>query len=138
MSCNILGKYISNINRDFIKYCEPKLAKYNLTLTTWRCMIVIDKTQNCSLKTIAESLNVDNALITRNIKKLKELNYILKNPRKEDSRYFQLELTSKGKEVLSKVDKFQGLWYKKITTGFNEEEIETLVKLFDKLCMNIK
>lgn len=138
MSCNILGKYISNINRDFIKYCEPKLAKYNLTLTIWRCMIVIDKTQNCSLKTIAESLNVDNALITRNIKKLKELNYILKNPRKEDSRYFQLELTSKGKEVLSKVDKFQGLWYEKITTGFNEEEIETLVKLFDKLCMNIK
>ena len=76
MSHKVLGKYLSDLNRDFIKYSETKLSQYSLTLNMWRCMIVIGNNTNCSLRDIAKSLNVDNALITRNIKKLEDLEII--------------------------------------------------------------
>ncbi|WP_154658880.1 hypothetical protein [[Clostridium] dakarense] len=43
MSYKILGKYLSDLNRDFIKHLDLKLQEYKLTLNMWRCMIVIEK-----------------------------------------------------------------------------------------------
>ena len=74
----MLGRYLSDLNRDFIKHSESKLLEFGLTFNMWRCMMIIEHNENCNLKDIAESLNVDNAIITRNIKKLEALNYIIK------------------------------------------------------------
>ena len=70
MSYKILGKYLSDLNRDFIRYSESKLSQYDLTLNMWRCMMIIENNKSCNLRNIAKVLNVDSAIITRNIKKL--------------------------------------------------------------------
>lgn len=135
---NDFGKYLSNINRDFIKFSEPKLAEYNLTMTMWRCLMIINNADNsCSQKYIAKQLNVDNAIITRNIKKLESLNYIEKKVQKNDNRFFELNLTEEGEKALSSVNKLQKQWYSKITCGFDENEISLLLNLLSRLCENI-
>lgn len=137
MEYKVLGKYLSDLNRDFIKYSEPILSEYSLTLNMWRCMMIIESNKSCNLKDIAESLNVDNAIITRNIKKLEELNYIIKVKRPEDNRYFDLCLTDKGVFTLNIINKYQDKWYEKVIKDFSEDESSTLINLLKKLCSNI-
>lgn len=137
MSYKILGKCLSDLNRDFIKYSETNLLQYGLTLNMWRCMMIIENNKSCNLKDIAKSLNVDNAIITRNIKKLEELNYIKKIKRNKDNRFFDLFLTEEGKSILKLLNEYQDGWYEKIINNFNNEEINDLINLLNKLCNNI-
>lgn len=137
MAYNVLGKYLSDLNRDFIKYSELKLSEYGLTLNMWRCMMIIESNKNCNLKDIAKSLNVDNAIITRNIKKLEDLNYIIKIKKLNDNRFFDLCLTEKGKVALDLINKYQEQWYEKVMKNFTKEESDILINLLKKLCNNI-
>ena len=88
MSYKILGKYLSDLNRDFIRYSESKLSQYDLTLNMWRCMMIIENNKSCNLRDIAKVLNVDSAIITRNIKKLEDLKYVIKLKSDNDNRTF--------------------------------------------------
>ena len=137
MSYKILGKYLSDLNRDFIRYSELNLSEYGLTLNMWRCMIIIENNRGCNLKDIAKALNVDGAIITRNIKKLEDLNYVIKVNRDTDHRFFDLCLTDKGLDILKLINEYHDKWYEKITYNFNEEEVSNLINLLNKLCSNI-
>ena len=137
MSYKILGKYLSDLNRDFIRYSESNLSEYGLTLNMWRCMIIIENNKGCNLKDIAKALNVDGAIITRNIKKLEDLNYVIKVKRDNDNRFFNLCLTDKGLDILNLINEYHDKWYEKITFNFNEEEVSDLINLLNKLCSNI-
>lgn len=137
MSYRILGKYLSDLNRDFIKHSETKLLEYGITLNMWRCMMLIDNNKNCNLKDIARLLNVDGAIVTRNIKKLEVLNYVTKIKRNDDNRFFSLCLTEEGLSILRSINKYQDNWYDKVMNGFKEEECEELIGLLKKLCDNI-
>jgi len=133
----MLGKYLSDLNRDFIKHSELKLSEYRLTLNMWRCMMIIENNRSCNLKDIALSLNVDNAIITRNIKKLEDLNYVVKVKRLNDNRFFDLCLTDEGISILKLINEYQEKWYEKVIKNFNKEESDTLINLLNKLCSNI-
>ena len=137
MSYKILGKYLSDLNRDFIRYSESNLSEYGLTLNMWRCMIIIENNKGCNLKDIAKALNVDGAIITRNIKKLEDLNYVIKVKRDNDNRFFNLCLTDKGLDILNLINEYHDKWCEKITCNFNEEEVSDLINLLNKLCSNI-
>ena len=137
MSYKILGKYLSDLNRDFIRYSELNLSEYGLTLNMWRCMIIIENNKGCNLKDIAKALNVDGAIITRNIKKLEDLNYVIKVKWDNDNRFFDLCLTDKGLDILKLINEYHDKWYEKITYNFNEEEVSNLINLLNKLCSNI-
>lgn len=137
MSYKILGKYLSDLNRDFIRYSESNLSEYGLTLNMWRCMIIIENNKGCNLKDIAKALNVDGAIITRNIKKLEDLNYVIKVKGDNDNRFFNLCLTDKGLDILNLINEYHDKWYEKITCNFNEEEVSDLINLLNKLCSNI-
>lgn len=137
MSYRILGKYLSDLNRNFIKHSETKLLEYGITLNMWRCMMLIDNNKNCNLKDIARLLNVDGAIVTRNIKKLEVLNYVTKIKRNDDNRFFSLCLTEEGLSILRSINKYQDNWYDKVMNGFKEEECEELIGLLKKLCDNI-
>ena len=115
MSYKILGKYLSDLNRDFIRYSELKLSEYGLTFNMWRCMMIIEGNKGCNLKDIAKLLNVDSAIITRNIKKLKDLNYVTKIKRDNDNRFFDLCITDKGIDTLKILNQYHDKWYEKIT-----------------------
>ena len=137
LSYKILGKYLSDLNRDFIRYSESKLSEYKLTLNMWRCMIIIEKNRGCNLRDIAKSLNVDSAIITRNIKKLEDLNYVIKVKRDNDNRFFDLCLTDKGIDIIKLINEYHAKWYEKITYNFTEEEVDDLINMLNKLCNNI-
>lgn len=137
MSYKILGKYLSDLNRDFIRYSELKLSEYGLTFNMWRCMMIIEGNKGCNLKDIAKLLNVDSAIITRNIKKLKDLNYVTKIKRDNDNRFFDLCITDKGIDTLKILNQYHDKWYEKITNNFNKEEINDLISMLNKLCNNI-
>ena len=137
MSYKVLGKYLSDLNRSFIKHSEVKLSKYNITLNMWRCMMLIDNNKNCNLKDIAKLLNVDSAIVTRNIKKLELLNYVTKVKRDDGNRFFSLCLTDSGLDILKSINDYQDSWYDKILEGFNKKESDELISLMKKLCDNI-
>lgn len=137
MAYKILGKCLSDLNRDFIKHIDLKLQEYQLTLNMWRCMMSIQKNKECNLKDIAELLGVDRAIITRNIKKLESLNYISKEKASNDNRFFDLCITEEGLSILNLINEYQDKWYDKVTKDFNKQESEYLINLLRKLCNNI-
>ena len=137
MSYKVLGKYLSDLNRSFIKHSEVKLSKYNITLNMWRCMMLIDNNKNCNLKDIAKFLNVDSAIVTRNIKKLELLNYVTKVKTDDDHRFFSYCPTDSGLDILKSINDYQDSWYDKILEGFDKKESDELISLMKKLCDNI-
>lgn len=137
MAYKILGKYLSDLNRDFIKHIDLKLQEYQLTLNMWRCMMAIQKNKECNLKDIAELLDVDRAIITRNIKKLETLNYIIKEKGSNDNRFFDLYVTEEGVSILNSINEYQDKWYEKVMKDFNKQESKDLIDLLKKLCNNI-
>lgn len=137
MAYKILGKYLSDLNRDFIKHIDLKLQEYQLTLNMWRCMMAIQKNKECNLKDIAELLDVDRAIITRNIKKLETLKYIIKEKGSNDNRFFDLYVTEEGVSILNSINEYQDKWYEKVMKDFNKQESKDLIDLLKKLCNNI-
>ena len=89
------------------------------------------------MRNIAKVLNVDSAIITRNIKKLEDLKYVIKLKSDNDNRTFDLCLTDKGLDIFKLLNQYHHKWYEKITNNFNEEEISDLINMLNKLCSNI-
>nr|WP_316719367.1 MarR family transcriptional regulator [Terrisporobacter petrolearius] len=100
-------------------------------------MMIIENNKSCNSKDIALSLNVNNAIITRNIKKLEDLNYVVKVKRLNDNSFFDLCLTDEGISIFKLINEYQEKWYEKVIKNFNKEESDTLINLLHKLCSNI-
>lgn len=137
MNVEHLGKYLSEINRNFINYSDSILSENNLTIVMWRCLLIIKLKNKVNLNDIAKEMNVDKALISRTIKKLEAEDLIIKSKKTKDSRSYNLNLSSKGSETLNRLKKEFKPWYERFFIDFTNEEIEVFFTLIKKGATNL-
>jgi len=119
---------VNSFSRTLTSFFDEKLRRFNLATSYIELMILMKENETVSQKDVAEYLSLAPSTITRFVDKLKKKGYLIK---KRDGRNVLIELTAKGKEVssdmereyLSAVDEVRGL--------MGDKYLETVGKLLD-------
>jgi len=94
---------------------------------------IIDDNESLTHSQLAEILQISKPSVTEIVNKLVSSNCIIKERSPEDGRVYNLKLTEKGKKIarIKKIGMKQ--FVDNITKILKDNEIDTLVKLFDKI-----
>lgn len=115
-----------NLNRYF------KQKKLKLNKLDFRILNILKENEYISANEIAKSLDLSRPRITVSINELSNKGFIEINKDKNDKRKYNINITNKGDEYLSKQYKFFNDFFEKIWNNFNEIEKLELLKLIDK------
>lgn len=115
-----------NLNRYF------KQKKLKLNKLDFRILNILKENEYISTNEIAKSLDLSRPRITVSINELSNKGFIEINKDKNDKRKYNINITNKGDEYLSKQYKFFNDFFEKIWNNFDEIEKLELLKLIDK------
>lgn len=136
MEFEIVNKYKNEIIKDFNKYAQDAIKDHDFKVADLKYLLVIAENKNIKLKDLSDILNVDKAMVTRTIKRLVKLGYIIKEQDEKDTRSYKLSLSEKSKENLMEIRSIFKEWYDKVTIGFTNDEKNMYVKLIKKIYEN--
>lgn len=110
--------------------------EYPITINQILLMIQIDQRTDTSQVELAELLFKDVASVTRMIELLVKRGFLVREENKEDRRKKDLKITEKGKELLELAVPIIKKNREIAQQNLNEEEIQTLFKLLNKIIVN--
>lgn len=119
-----------NLDKNLNRYFKQKKLKLNKL--DFRILNILKENEYISANEIAKSLNLSRPRITVSINELSNKGFIEINKDKNDKRKYNINITNKGDEYLSKQYKFFNDFFEKIWNNFDEIEKLELLKLIDK------
>ena len=119
-----------NLDKNLNKYFKQKKLKLNKL--DFRILNILKENEYISANEIAKSLDLSRPRITVSINELSNKGFIEINKDKNDKRKYNINITNKGDEYLSKQYKFFNDFFEKIWNNFDEMEKLDLLKLIDK------
>lgn len=119
-----------NLDKNLNRYFKQKKLKLNKL--DFRILNILKENEYISANEIAKSLDLSRPRITVSINELSNKGFIEINKDKNDKRKYNINITNKGDEYLSKQYKFFNDFFEKIWHNFDEIEKLELLKLIDK------
>ena len=119
-----------NLDKNLNRYFKQKKLKLNKL--DFRILNILRENEYISANEIAKSLDLSRPRITVSINELSNKGFIEINKDKNDKRKYNINITNKGDEYLSKQYKFFNDFFEKIWNNFDEIEKLELLKLIDK------
>lgn len=117
-------------HKDFLNH---ELAKYNISLIQASCIMKLYEDGGLSQKDLASSLYLTKGAITKAITKLESNGYVTREKSTEDKRYFVLNLTEKGKGLISVMVEVNEKWENELgLSDIDPSFLETFKKLTSK------
>lgn len=131
-----IGKYISILYRQAQKYINRRTQPHGITSSDHAFLINISKNPGINQRRLARSLAIDEAVVTRGIKRLEDNGFILREKDPGDLRSFSLYLTAHGEELIPVLmDAFYDL-DRALSNGFQGEELAALMAHLKKMTEN--
>ena len=123
---------LSEIMRKFQKqFLAGDLKEY--TLRQLYYIELIDKKKGISVSELSKIPDVKKSTVSVAINQLIDLDIVIKKQSKNDKRFYYLELTPKGKDIIIKHMQVHKNTIKKILEILNHEEVENFVKIVNKI-----
>ena len=119
-----------NLDKNLNRYFKQKKLKLNKL--DFRILNILKENEYISANEIAKNLDLSRPRITVSINELSNKGFIEINKDKNDKRKYNINITNKGDEYLSKQYKFFNDFFEKIWNNFDEIEKLELLKLIDK------
>lgn len=98
---------------------------------------LIDKNEGISVSQISKALDVKKSTVSIAINQLINLGIVTKIQSDTDKRFYFLQLTSKGKDIMKMHKQIHEDTIKKILKILNPEEVESFIKLVNKITLTI-
>ncbi len=95
------------------------------------------KDERMSQKSLAEHLQISEAAVAVSIKKLEAEGYIEKRANEKDSRYNDVKITEKGREIVSASEKFFTETDTAMIKGISDEMLENFVACLEIMQNNL-
>lgn len=131
-----IGKYISILYRQAQKFINRKMQPYGLTSSDHAFLLNISKNPGINQRTLAQFLAIDEAVVTRVIKRLEDTSFISRQKDPQDMRSFSLYLTDRGKGIIPALtDTFHDL-DKMLAAGFETADLSNLTEQLKKMTEN--
>jgi DNA-binding MarR family transcriptional regulator len=116
---------------------EVERNKVEMTYIDHKMMLDIESFGVASQQMLVESMNRDKGQIARIVTRLLRQGLIEKKTHPEDKRSVQLSVTDKGKTILVNLDKVESELVDRMVLGLDQQQIETLIELLNKVDSNL-
>lgn len=122
---------LERISHIFRVLLWEQTKQYNLSPIQTQILIYVyhQPETDRNITTLAQRLNITKATVSDAVKSLVQKKLVKKLSDKEDARFFYLELTSKGKELVKKIES----WGEKFRRNFNDIPIDKKINLYETL-----
>lgn len=131
------GRYISIINRKCQLYLDRNLSRYGLGKGLYLLLLELKREEGINQKKLADRVVLDQASVTRAVKKLLDLGFVKRAADPSDGRARNIFLTEKGRKILETVQLSLNEWDAMAIRGFSEADREKLAKLLEKMADNL-
>ena len=135
--------------REYTRQLECHLGNMNRSdccccgVSQPQCFLIVEigRRPAISVKELAERLHTDKSSISRSVEELVQKGFVERNPSKEDRRYVELSLLSKGQERFEKIEHDMYLKFKEVLDHIPAEKQETVIealKLYNEACEKVE
>ncbi|MDA0995592.1 MAG: MarR family winged helix-turn-helix transcriptional regulator [Proteobacteria bacterium] len=136
----VKSSFVYKINKLFALYKSQSTKFFNIDGLGYSEITTINIMGQLGGETTLSEITsvhwIDPGLVSRISKSLEKKNLIKKIKTQKDKRSNILVLTSKGKSIFVKIEKFISLRRKKILKHFSAQEAKKLIGLLDKLVLS--
>ncbi len=115
------------------KSLQDRLIDYDLSWVQWTTLSRIYRTEGCNQKKLAEMSIRNGAAITRTLNILESKELVKRENSVNDKREFLIYLTDKGYELYKETEVVMFKCIQEIKSSFNENELDQLEYLVNKL-----
>ncbi|MGX4644513.1 MULTISPECIES: MarR family winged helix-turn-helix transcriptional regulator [Holzapfeliella] len=130
-----LSQYVSILARKYYNDTHKQCAEIKLNPTTANILLTIYQNQDINKNQIAKVLGQDRALVTREVNKLIEINYI--NKKESVGRSQNLELSDLGCSLIPDILKIRNNWWEKNLASLSTTEKQTFMKTMHHIIDNL-
>lgn len=132
---NQLGFALYKASRKIINLYKPFIDKYGLTYTQYIVMLVLWEEKKVTVKDLGKRLQLDSGTLTPLLKKLENMDLILRYRDKNDDRIVVVETTQKGILLKDNIIEIP----KQVSTKIkiSDKKIELLKEYLDELLRDI-
>jgi len=131
-----LGKWISIIHRYSRSFVDKEFAELDIRGGYLQFVHALYRHDGLSQDELSEALGMDKTTTARAIKELVELGYVTKRHDWQDKRFCRLSLTTKGKDIVPRLERTLERWTEVLDTGFTQSERQLAIDLLKKMAEN--
>lgn len=134
MPSSRIGKYISILNRQSQKYLHHLVEQYGIGYSSYYFVMYIGANPKCSQREMCDSMAMDQAMATREMRRLEKSGYIIREKRPGNAKTYEISLSDSGEKLYLKLkDKLTEWWGEllvesKIDPEPFSEQLKTLAK----------
>lgn len=128
----MFGKYISILHRQEHRYLNQKVQEYGLGPPLYP-LFYLAKHEGVSQKQLCETMAIDEAVITRSMKKLEQQGLVIRRKDSNDLRCYSLYLTQKGRDFIPVLTQFGYDFWTSITKEFTDEELVMFLSMCERM-----
>ncbi len=131
-----IGKQISILYRQIQKFINKQMQPYGLKYSDHAFLIHISQNPGINQRCLARLLSIDEAVVTRALKKLEDNGFVLREKDAGDMRSFCLYLQPRGQELIpALIETFNAL-DAVLAQGFDTDSLTTLRTQIDRMTEN--
>jgi DNA-binding MarR family transcriptional regulator len=135
---------------DFLPYLIARLAhqlnvelvemlrRKGINLARWRILAVLAMGEGITINEIADRAMMQQSALSRVLMKMETEDYVVRIPRRQDSRYVEVFLTDKGRALFKSLDPLVRRRQKQLLEGLSPAEVESAFKLVRRLIGNVE
>jgi DNA-binding MarR family transcriptional regulator len=133
MDPNVFGRALSDKIRRWRKLIEKDVSPPGLTLAEFRVLVVLTESGPSPMVDLANEQMITQAAMTSIADHLENDGLVKRMRSNTDRRIVNVTITRKGKEVLTKGTRLYTNFIQKATRNLTDEEVQSLLAIFDKL-----
>ncbi|TRZ39393.1 MarR family transcriptional regulator (plasmid) [Niallia circulans] len=127
----LLSKLSNQLSLEFSRVSSFNFTKFELLFK------LLDNRSHTQTN-LQKIVKIDNAAITRHLKVLEDEEYIIRERNPLNNREMMVKITPKGRKATLQCKKKINEFNKKLFSNFNEEDIENLLVLLEKMKLNLE
>lgn len=99
MPSSKIGKYISILNRQSQKYLHHLVEEYGIGYSSYYFVMYIGANPKCSQREMCDSMVMDQAMATREMRRLEKSGYIIREKRPGNAKTYEISLSKSGEKL---------------------------------------
>ncbi|MBO8159910.1 MarR family transcriptional regulator [Thermosyntropha sp.] len=129
--------HLGSIMKKIRRMMDKELYFLGITHTEMRLLMLIYNAEGTTQEEISSRIEIDRSNASRSLKKLENMDYIKRVKDEQDSRTYRILVTEKGWEIRKQIFEAKEKIRDRFVKGIDEEEVEILVALLEKIDRNL-
>jgi len=129
---------LEEVPRVLRKSFDESIARFGLSLTQWRALAYLIKTEGMTQTELAKCLELERATIGLTIDRLEKLEFVERRPAEKDRRVWRIFLRQKAIDIIPELRQEASSVYQIMFKGISKADVATLRSTMEKMARNLK